>query len=141
MKFTMETGGGYVIRAHAPGRIAIAYPAPEDQSNVVSLDRQRRMLEETLTRSFIITPSAVVRDWPPQSIDDLTEDHLTTIRQLQPEIALFGTGTRLRFPPRTLFAEFYRHNIGVEIMDTGAACRTYNVLLAEGRKVVAALLV
>ena len=58
---------------------------------------------------------------------------------LQPEILLIGTGRRLVFPAHSLYAELFRKGIGLEVMDTTAACRTYNILLSEGREVVAAL--
>ena len=69
-----------------------------------------------------------------------TPAHFDVLVALQPQLVIFGSGARLRFPPPRLLAGLMAARIGVETMDTAAACRTYNVLLAEGRAVVAALL-
>ena len=68
-------------------------------------------------------------------------DHMAAIAELKPEIVLIGTGAKLTFPDRALLAPLYKAGIGVEIMDTPAACRTYNILLGEGRGVLAAVIV
>ena len=92
-------------------------------------------------RQSVIVPwrGAVV----PWSIDDfanLTEAHFAEIAALAPELVIFGSGSRIRFPRPALMQALIARRIGYETMDTAAACRTYNVLLAEGRSVVAALL-
>jgi len=81
-----------------------------------------------------------MRDWPPQRFEDLDSSHFDMLAELQPEFVLFGSGARLRFPSPALTASLLNQGIGIEAMDTGAACRTYNVLIAEGRNVAAALL-
>jgi uncharacterized protein len=96
--------------------------------------------EETLTQSFIITPTQLLRDWPPQRFDEVQLEHFTAIAELKPEIVLFGTGTRLRFPPADIGASLLSAGIGFEVMDTAAACRSYVILLSEDRNVAAALL-
>lgn len=140
----MESGNeAYLIRAHAPGCITVAYPPPKQSNdNVIPMDRHRKpaLVEEILTRSFIIAPRHLIRDWPPQRFEELAEAHLQLLTSLSPEVVLLGTGARLRFPNSAWLAGFHQQRIGVEIMDTGAACRTYNVLMAEGRKVAAALI-
>jgi uncharacterized protein len=121
MKLNLESStGGYTIRAYAAGQVTVN--------------------DETLTRSFIISPAQLIRDWPPQTLDELAEQHLEMVATMDPDVVLIGSGSRLRFPPTVLLIPLYTRNIGVEVMDTGAACRTYNVLLAEGRQVAAALL-
>jgi uncharacterized protein len=75
------------------------------------------------------------------SVEGLAADHMAAIVELAPEIVLLGTGASLRFPEPALLAPLYKAGIGVEVMDTPAACRTYNILLAEGRKVLAAVIV
>ena len=90
--------------------------------------------------SLIIAPDQVIEHWQPRSIDALSLTHFDELLALQPEIALLGTGKRLVFPPVEVYASLIRHGIGVEIMDTGAACRTYNILMGEGRRVVAGLI-
>ncbi|MEO5573854.1 MAG: MTH938/NDUFAF3 family protein, partial [Gammaproteobacteria bacterium] len=72
--------------------------------------------------------------------DDLTAAHFDRVAILRPELVLFGSGARLRFPLPALTANLLNQGIGVEVMDTGAACRTYNILINEGRNVAAALL-
>ena len=96
--------------------------------------------EETLTQSFIITPTQLLRDWPPQRFDEVLLEHFAAITQLKPEIVLFGTGTRLRFPPADIGASLLSAGIGFEVMDTAAACRSYVILLSEDPNVAAALL-
>jgi uncharacterized protein len=75
------------------------------------------------------------------AIEGLAADHFAAIVELAPEIVLLGTGARFTFPMPALLAPLYKAGIGVEAMDTPAACRTYNILLGEGRNVVAALIV
>jgi uncharacterized protein len=82
----------------------------------------------------------LVDDWRPQTLDELTEADLEAVLALQPEIVVLGSGTRQRFPDPRLTAAIMARGIGCEVMDTGAACRTYNVLVSEGRRAVAALL-
>jgi uncharacterized protein len=96
--------------------------------------------EEILTRSLVISPEHLIRDWPPQCLSELTREHLDIATALNPEILIIGTGAHLRFPHPSLLARLQAHGIGVEVMDTPAACRTYNILVSEGRRVAAALL-
>lgn len=96
--------------------------------------------QETYRASVLVTPERIIPDWPPQTFGALAPAHFEPVVALDPEIVLLGTGGRLRFPPAPLFHLLVRKGIGLEVMDTGAACRTYNVLMAEGRRVVAALL-
>ena len=78
--------------------------------------------------------------WNAPSFESLGAEHFARLAALKPELVIFGSGPRLRFPPAALLRPLIEARIGVETMDTAAACRTYNVLLAEGRSVVAALL-
>ena len=91
--------------------------------------------------SVLVSPERVVTDGPAESIESLTADHLAAIVEMQPEIVLLGTGAAFRFPEPAMLAPLYKAGIGVEVMDTPAACRTYNILMGEGRNVVAALVV
>ena len=92
-------------------------------------------------RGSVIVPwQGPVRPWTPPAFDALTEAHFDELLQLQPELVIFGSGTRLRFPAPVLLSHLIARRVGVESMDTAAACRTYNVLVSEGRMVVAALL-
>lgn len=91
--------------------------------------------------SLVVSPDRLVTDWPADALDALTADHLAAIVEMKPEIVLLGTGPAFVFPEPARLAPLYRAGIGVEVMDTPAACRTYNILMAEGRNVVAALIV
>ena len=91
--------------------------------------------------SLVVSGESLVTDWPARSVDELSADHLAAIIALKPEILLLGTGRSFTFPEPARLAPLYKAGIGVEVMDTPAACRTYNILLGEGRKVVAALMV
>jgi uncharacterized protein len=92
-------------------------------------------------RHSVVVPWAgeVVR-WPVDRFDALTVQHFEALADLAPELVIFGSGGKIRFPGPALLKPLIGRRIGIETMDTAAACRTYNVLLAEGRSVVAALL-
>lgn len=91
-------------------------------------------------RNVLVSPEAVV-EWPVGDFETLTPADFQFIREAQPEILILGTGTTQRFPPLELARALAASGAGVEIMDTKAACRTYNILVAEGRKVMAAILI
>ena len=97
--------------------------------------------EKSLTHSFILTADALITDWSPKSVDDLDEASLQAVARLAPAIVLLGTGPEQRFPSSSLLAPMLGQGIGIEVMTTAAACRTYNILIAEGRPVAAALLI
>ena len=92
------------------------------------------------TSSVIVPWQGAVLPWPAASFDALTAEHFAALAALKPELVIFGSGPRIRFPNAALLRPLMALRIGVETMDSPAACRTYNVLLAEGREVVAALL-
>jgi uncharacterized protein len=96
--------------------------------------------ETRYRESLILTRERLIPDWRPQRHDELCAADLDLVREVEPEILVLGTGSRLRFPPPSVTAGLLEAGIGVEVMDTPAACRTYNILLAEERSVVAALL-
>ncbi len=121
MKIHLESGlGQNLIRAYAPGLVTIN--------------------EKTYTRSLVVTPQQIIADWPPASSAELQAAHFEAIAALRPEVVILGTGARLLFPAPNIIRPLVEAQIGVEVMDTGAACRTYNFLMAESRKVAAALL-
>ncbi len=94
-----------------------------------------------LTKSFLLTPQRLIENWPPAAFDNLTEADLRQVAELNCPIVLLGTGPRQRFPAPALMRALIERRIGVEVMDSYAACRTYNVLMAEGREVAAALII
>jgi len=93
------------------------------------------------TSSLVVSAGALVIDWPARSVDELSADHLAAILDLKPEIVIVGSGAAFRIPEPARLAPLHRARVGVEVMDTAAACRTYNILQGEGRNVVAALIV
>lgn len=89
--------------------------------------------------SLILTPESV-QDWPRRGFAALTAESLEAVCVLKPALVLIGTGARQHFPAPAVLRPLIEARIGFEIMDTGSACRTYNLLAGEGRKVAAALL-
>jgi uncharacterized protein len=92
------------------------------------------------TESVVVAWNGTVVPWQVATFEALGAEHFARLAELQPELVLVGSGARLRFPAPALLTPLIDARIGIETMDTAAACRTYNVLLAEGRSVVAALL-
>ena len=90
--------------------------------------------------SVLVAPESPVVSWGVASFDALRSEDFAALIDLAPEVVLFGTGRRQRFPHPRLTQPLHEARIGVEVMDTSAACRTYNILMAEGRRVLAALL-
>lgn len=109
------------VRSYAPGEVRIA--------------------ESVMRTSCIVSADRIVSDWPPDTIADLTTAHLDAVFALDPEVIVLGTGERQQFPSPALMSTALQRGIGFEVMDTGAACRTFNILIAEGRRAVAALLI
>ncbi len=95
---------------------------------------------EKYQKNIILLPESIVPEWTSAKVDALSEADMRVLLDLGTEIVLLGTGKRLRFPPAALLRPFAPAGIGLEVMDLQAACRTYNILAAEGRKVAAALL-
>ncbi|TXG96468.1 MAG: hypothetical protein E6R09_13930 [Rhodocyclaceae bacterium] len=96
--------------------------------------------QEKYSKNLILLPESIINEWTAATLDTLSEADMQILLGLGTEIILLGTGKRLRFPPGSLLRPFAPAGIGLEIMDLQAACRTYNILAAEGRKVAAALL-
>jgi len=120
VKFTLESGGGQnVIRSYSREEIRVG--------------------AQSVRSSCILTADSLLTDWGPETLDQLAIEHLEPIFALQPALVLFGTGPQLRFAPSAVRAALLERGIGVESMDLGAACRTYNVLVQEDRRVAAVL--
>jgi uncharacterized protein len=95
--------------------------------------------EQELRTSCLVSASSVA-PWAPRSVDELTADSFAVIFELDPEVVVLATGATQKFPRAALRAEFATRRIGLEVMEIGAACRTYNVLVSEERRAVAAVL-
>ena len=122
MKLNLEMPGGiHIVRGYSSAGV--------------------RINDRLYAGSVIVTATSVIEHWPPRSVDELTQAHLDDALALKPEVLLIGTGRIQKFPSRELLGSLHSSRTGFEIMDTGAACRTYNVLVGERRNVAAALIV
>jgi uncharacterized protein len=121
VKFHLQTPAANIVTGSGPGWIRVG--ATEYRDNVILL------------------PDGVEPGWAATGFDALTEPDFARLLSYKPEIVLLGTGTTQRFPHPRLTAALSAQRVGVEVMDTGAACRTFNILVAEGRRVAAALIV
>lgn len=90
--------------------------------------------------SLIVLPDHLITDWPVTTVAQLQVQHFDQLTDPMPEIIVLGTGTTHRFPDRSLLRQLSTMGVGMEIMDTQACCRTYNILVEEGRRVCAALI-
>jgi len=114
---------------------------PQNQFFIRSVSEKGiRVNNDFFIKPFIISGQRIVPEWNVVSVDDINEASLQVVFDLQPEVVLIGTGNTQIFLPPVTQAHFFRRNLGFEVMTTDAACRTFNVLAAEGREVVAALL-
>jgi len=121
MRIHLETGErANLIRTYEAGRIVVG--------------------EQDYQRSLIVLADRLITDWPPQSHTELSAADMQVLADLRCEVVLLGTGRELRFPSPALLAPLAAVGTGIEVMDTGAACRTYNILMGEGRRVAAALM-
>lgn len=93
-----------------------------------------------LRNSLVVSKQHLLQDWPVKSVKDLNESTLAALMVIQPEVILIGTGQVLQFPHPECYASLLNQGIGVEFMDSGAACRTYNILLGEERRVIAGII-
>lgn len=92
------------------------------------------------SQSLVIANAQLNDNWNISSIESLTSGHIDQVLSFEPELIIIGTGNKLIFPAVEIYASIIEHGIGVDFMDTGAACRTYNILMSEGRDVVAGLI-
>lgn len=109
-----------------------------DNNSVVIRPQHQNRLDEIET-NFILTPETLIRDWPVSDIKQLSAEQLADIQKLDPEVVLFATGSGLTVDLQKLSQILMHQHIGVEFMDLGAACRTFNLLVTEQRKVVLAV--
>jgi uncharacterized protein len=120
MKFTQQREDGInLIRRYGPDFIVIG---------------------ETEIRGSCLVSASTLTPWAPRSIEELRSEHLNPLFALEPEVVVLATGARQTFPRAALRAEFATRRIGLEVMEIGAACRTFNVLVGEERRALAAIL-
>lgn len=87
--------------------------------------------------SVILSPFNIVDAWEPELYSQLEAKHISSLYDLKPEVIILGTGKKQAFPSREVLHALTKMKVGFEIMDTQAACRTFNIIMAEGRNVVA----
>ncbi|SEK21933.1 Uncharacterized conserved protein, contains Mth938-like domain [Roseateles sp. YR242] len=115
---------------------------PQGGNNISRHDGQSVWVNGVEHRRSLLVPwQGTVVEWTLTRFEDLTAEHFERIRALKPELVIFGSGSRIRFARPQLYRALIDARIGMETMDIGAACRTYNVLASEGRSVLAALLI
>jgi uncharacterized protein len=120
MKLQPDKSDVQTITAHGPGWIGVN--------------------GEKITASVIIGSRGERLDWPCTRFEDLGSEHFAQLADLGAELVIFGSGARIRFPKGEWLQALMAKRIGLETMDTAAACRTYNILAGEGRHVLAAIL-
>ncbi len=96
--------------------------------------------DEPHMKSLIICPDELITTWDITHVKQLNKDNVNTIIKLKPEIVLLGTGEQAVFPEAKIIALFAKYHIGIETMSTHAACRTYGLITAEGRRAAAGLI-
>lgn len=96
--------------------------------------------QQRYAHSLVVMPDKIIENWQVKNIEALSPEHFEFLASLTPEVVLLGTGTQIRFPHPRLSQALALAGIGLEVMDNGAACRTYNVLMDEGRSVAVALM-
>lgn len=121
MKIQPDSSQAQSISGYGPGWVSIA--------------------NEKITSSLVIGSKGERFNWDCSSFEDLSEVHFAQLANMNTELVIFGSGTRLRFPKGAWLTSLVTKQIGLETMDTQAACRTYNILASEGRHVALALLI
>lgn len=115
---------------------------PQGGNNISRHDLHHVWVNGVEHRQSVLVPwQGKTEPWNVTRFEDLTEAHFERILALKPELVIFGSGAKLRFAKPNLYRPLIQARIGMETMDIGAACRTYNVLASEGRAVLAALLI
>jgi uncharacterized protein len=123
-----QSAGIYSIHAYHGDEVILNSPQPGE-----------RLL--SLRRSFIITPEQLQPDWSPESLEQTRGEELAALAELDMDVLLLGTGKSLHFPGTEQLAALISLGIGYEVMNSAAACRTFNILAAEGRRVAAAIII
>ena len=141
MKFVLETGLNILIHGYEIGKVSLAglnAQHPDVKSGLIDEwdgDSHLGIVQKSIT----LRTDGTINNWLVQNISDFSAEKFKSFTQQQPEMVLFGTGKKLVFPPQECLSLLQHNNIGYEVMDTAAACRTFNVLAAEGRDVILAI--
>ena len=133
-QFNLETTEKLTIQSYNNGEINIALSGNQ-------ADHEASGSVQCMTDSFILTPSQIIKDWRYNDVAEFTLDSFKPLIDQQPELVILGTGEKLTFPNHQILQSFQQAGIGVEVMNTASACRTFNVLVSENRYVIAGLLI
>lgn len=98
------------------------------------------VVDREFTRSLVMSPERILENWPVTHANQLQAEHVAAVLELKPEVVILGTGERQVFPAAAFMAGFLKQGVGVEVMNNAAAARTYDLLAAESRRVVAAFI-
>lgn len=120
LKFTRELPGTLTIRSVSADGVRIG--------------------DQIWPETIALTPEKIIDSWIQKPLAELKDDDFSALLEHEPELVLLGTGVSNEFPPRDLMFAFARRGVGLEVMDTAAAARTFNVLAGEGRRVAAVLI-
>ena len=134
----------YTIRSYEKGEIIIYEPISSEDFSKPEPHQENGKAKKNqaivrLQNSFIMTPGKLIKNWGVESPQALSRTHFQTLLDLEPELVILGTGQKIHFPDSQNCLILQQNRIGIEVMDTSAACRTYNFLVADGRNVAAAL--
>ncbi len=137
-QFNLETTHKLAIQSYNSGEINIALSGnlETDGDNETTGKRIQSMKS-----SFILTPNQVIEQWQYNAVSEWSLESFEVLISQQPELVILGTGKNLTFPDQQALQCFHQAGIGVEVMNTASACRTFNVLVSENRFVVAGLLI
>ena len=118
-------------------------PDPKQALNTVTRydDKFIEINDSRFEESVLVLPEGAIEHWNVNLFEDLKQEDFARIVAKSPALVIFGSGAKLRFPPPQLIQDLIRARIGFETMDTQAACRTYNILMSEGRLVMGAFLI
>ena len=142
MKFVLETGENILVHSYDVNEVTISgikTDHPEFNSGLIDEWDANNHLG-IFRKSLIIMANGTITSWTPQHMSEFNPEHFLSFSDHQPEVVLLGMGQQLRFPPQDCLSVLQQQNLGYEVMDTPAACRTFNVLAAEGRDVLLAML-
>lgn len=143
MQFSQEHNhAAYVIKSYDENGVKVIQPVTAELVAAAENepDRVNELRHLYLTQSLVMSSNRLHTPWQPRNINELASEDIETILGFNPEIVILGTGRQLTWPHPRIMAPLMRKGIGYEVMANSSACRTYNVLMHEGRKIVLALM-
>ena len=136
MKLTLETRSANIIHSYEAGKLKIQQSLAGEGRDDDEIHPGQQFI--TLSGSLVLTPEVLIENWL-QDPTNLSIADIERVFETRPEIIILGTGEKLVFPDSSILARCHQDRIGIEVMNTPAACRTYNVLASERRRVAIAL--